>query len=228
MLRVALTGGMGSGKTAAAAIFRELGCFVSQSDEVARFMMQPGEPVYNSIVHAFGPAVVTPDQSLDRRTLAQLAFADGRIEELNSIVHPAVIAHQSAWMRSVAEQDAHPIAMVESALIFETKHGAVGTPNAPEAPWRTRFDRIVLITAPEDLRIDRYVRRVGASTTAERSAAQADARARLQAQMPDAEKAALSDCVIRNDSSLDALRSAIKPVYERLRQESADRAEESM
>lgn len=219
MLRVALTGGVGSGKSTAAAIFRDLGCFVSQSDEVARAMMQPGEAVYQAIVHHFGPAVVQPDGALDRAALARIAFVEGRAEELNGIVHPAVIAAQAEWMRKTGETHPDAIAMVESALIFETRHGHAA--GEGDAPWRRRFDCIVLVTAPESLRIqryvDRYIARQGVSGSGERSSAQADARARMAAQMPDEQKAILSDVVIENSGSLEDLRAHVTRVYEQLR-----------
>ena len=119
MLRIALTGGAASGKSAVAAMLRELGAFVSQSDEVARAMMQPGEAVYDSIVQQFGPQVVQADGTLDRRELARLAFHGGRLQALNAMVHPAVIAAQTAWLRTVAAEHPRAVAVVESALVLE-------------------------------------------------------------------------------------------------------------
>src|SRR4051812_34950363 len=97
MLRVALTGGVGSGKSAAAAIFRELGAQVSQSDEVGRALMQPNMAAFETIQSHFGPSIVGPDGFLDRGALARIAFEEGRVEEINAIVHPLVIAAQIAW-----------------------------------------------------------------------------------------------------------------------------------
>lgn len=237
MLRVGLTGGIGSGKSTAAAIFRELGCFVSNSDEVARAMMQPGQPVYRCIVQQFGPAVVLPDGTLDRAALARLAFAEGRLEELNGIVHPAVIAWQNHWLLQLAQQHLDGVGMVESALIFEAKHGgAPGTETPVEAvdprpvandgaPWRSRFDRIVLVTAPQETRIqrhvDRYIARADASSHTERAVAEADARARIRAQMPDAQKQTMADIVIANDGSLQDLRLRVTEVWRTLRQDAS-------
>ena len=231
MLRVALTGGVASGKSTAAAIFRDLGCFVSQSDEVARAMMQPGEPVYRSIVRQFGPDVVQAGGHLDRAALAKIAFAEGRAEELNRIVHPAVIAWQADWMRRIGKQHPGAVAMVESALVFETKHGSepkhAGTP-AAGAPWRTRFDRIVLVTAPEQVRIQRYaardLARANASSHSGSAAAEADARARMRAQLADEQKAALSDVVIANSGSLEKLRLRVTEVWQDLQAAAAGHA----
>ncbi len=88
MLRVGLTGGLGSGKSTAAKLFAAHGAHVLQSDAIGRELMQPGQAVYAAIVQHFGPGVVLPDGRLDRAALAQIAFAEGRVEELNAIVHP--------------------------------------------------------------------------------------------------------------------------------------------
>ena len=151
MLRVGLTGGLGSGKSTAAQRFAELGAFVFSADEIGREMMQPGEPVYAAIVEHFGEMVLAADGSLDRSALARIAFSEeenssGGLEELNVIVHPAVIARQAELMDDVAARDANAVAIVESALIFETKYGGDGG-------WHKRFDRLIFIKAPEELRI---------------------------------------------------------------------------
>src|SRR5882757_2780114 len=123
MLRVGLTGSLGSGKSTAARLFAQHGAYVLQADEIARDLMQPGEAVYNSIVQHFGPDVVQADGTLNRTELARIAFADGRVEELNAIVHPATIAEQAAITSEIAEDDPVAVVIVESALLFETKHG---------------------------------------------------------------------------------------------------------
>ena len=96
MLRVGLTGGLGSGKSTVAAMLRELGAEVIEADELGRALMEPGQPVYAEIVRVFGPEVVGPDGRLNRARLAELAFQGGRLNELNAIVHPAVIAAAAA------------------------------------------------------------------------------------------------------------------------------------
>src|SRR5271157_5437647 len=98
MLRVGLTGGLGSGKSTVAGFLRNLGAQVIESDELGRKMMEPGQQVYARIVSAFGPQVVSPDGRLNRARLAALAFEGGRLNELNDLVHPAVIAAQQQWM----------------------------------------------------------------------------------------------------------------------------------
>ena len=157
MLRVGLTGGLGSGKSTIGGIFAELGAAVIDADEVGRQLMQPGKAVYDQIAAHFGEQVVQPDGSLDRRALAELAFTGGRLEELNRIVHPAVIAAQEEWMRGIFARDPGAVAIVESALVFEVSgamadretsgSSAPGRPpvpgstvSAPSVPgWKNRF-----------------------------------------------------------------------------------------
>jgi dephospho-CoA kinase len=208
MLRVALTGGVGSGKSAAAAIFRELGAYVSQSDEVGREMMQPGGAATEPIAAHFGPSVLAGDGSLDRTALARIAFDEGRVEELNAIVHPLVIAAQAAWAADIAARDPLAVALVESALVFETKYTASGpvTP-ADSAPWHTRFDRIVVVAAPLEIRRQRYIGRLAGSISQE--AASADFDRRAAAQWTDEQKIALADFAIVNEGSLEQLRGGV-------------------
>jgi dephospho-CoA kinase len=211
MLRVGLTGGLGSGKTTVAGIFRSLGAQVLEADAVGRQLMEPGHQVYDSIVRSFGPEVLHPDGTLNRRRLADLAFGQNRLAELNRIVHPPVIAAQQRWTEHLFAQDPSAVAIVESALIFEAdQQGTV-------PGWRQRFDRIVLVTAPVGLRISRYVERMQQQPHALSSVElEADARARLAAQMPDSEKIPLSNYVIHNDGPLDLTRRQTEHVYAEL------------
>jgi dephospho-CoA kinase len=203
MLRVGLTGELGSGKSTVARLLAERGAVVLSSDEIGRNMMQPGEAVYQQVVEHFGPAVVQPDGTLDRRRLAALAFDPQRprIEELNAIVHPAVLAEQERRLALLARTQPHAIVIIESALIFTTQHAGAGT------PWRTRFDRILLVTAPDPVKVQRYLERVArgrALSAQERAELEADAHARLAAQRISAELAAT--CItIENAGDLAAL-----------------------
>jgi dephospho-CoA kinase len=217
MLRVGLTGGLGSGKTTVAGIFRSLGAQVMEADAVGRAMMQPGEAVYEQIVQAFGPAVVRADRTLDRRKLAKIAFTDGRFAELNAIVHPPVIAEQQRWMEALEKEQPDAIAIYETALLFEISRGASRT--AGSRDWQERFDRRILVTSPEPLRIARYVARMGGAnaTAAERAALEREARERMATQMPDEEKIRLSDTIIRNEASLEDVTRQTEAVYRELR-----------
>jgi dephospho-CoA kinase len=218
MLRVGLTGSLGSGKSTVAAMLRELGAYVVEADELGRAMMEPGQSVFASIVEKFGREVLGSDGRLDRARLAQLAFREGRLDELNAIVHPAVIEAQRQWMSEVFVQDPAAVAVVESALIFEVVRDARlrGETEGILADWRQTLDRIVVVTAQEEQKIARYAARV-APPGPERLAAEADARRRLGHQIPDAEKAAQADDVIDNSGDMRTLRAQVEALWQRLR-----------
>lgn len=201
MLRVGLTGGLGSGKSTASALFAALGAHILSADEIARALMQPGEAVFDAIVASFGPGVLLPNGTLDRPALAKLAFSGGRVEELNAIVHPATIARQTALSDAIFARDPHAVVIVESALIFETKFGG-------EDGWRNRFDKLILVTAPEELRIARFIARSSVGRTlseTEKSALESEAHRRIAQQIPDEQKAALCDYVLTNNGALTEL-----------------------
>jgi dephospho-CoA kinase len=221
MLRVGLTGGLGSGKSTVAARLRELGAHVIEADELGRAMMEPGQPVYAEILRVFGPDVVGADGRLNRKKIAELVFSGGRLHELNAIVHPAVIAAQREWMRGVFARNPKAVAVVESALVFEVERDARdrGESEGVLADWRRRFDRVIVVTAPDETKIARYEAKMGAEPGS-RAAAEADARARLAKQMPDAEKASRADYVIENTGDLAALRAAVDGVWSKLEAES--------
>lgn len=206
MLRVGLTGGLGSGKSTAAELFRAHGAVVLSSDEIGRALMEPGERVFAEIVEHFGPGVVGADGRLDRPALARIAFdrsseGGGRVAELNAIVHPAVIARQEELCAEIAARDPQAVVVVESALIFETEHGGGGG-------WRKRFDRVVLVTAPEEVRIGRFVERMARGrvlAAEEREALEAEARRRIAEQIPDEQKSEQCDYVLVNGGTRQEL-----------------------
>ena len=221
MLRVGLTGGLGSGKSTVAAALRELGAHVVEADELGRGLMEPGQSVYTEIVRVFGPEVVAVDGRLNRARLAELAFKGGRLQELNAIVHPAVIAAQQRWQDEVFAKDAAAVALVESALIFEVERDARarGEQEGILADWRRRFDRVIVVTAPDEVKIARYAARIGPDP-AQQEAATADARARLALQMPDTEKACRADFVLENTGHIADLRAQVELLWERLKSDS--------
>ena len=209
MLRAGLTGGLGSGKTTVASMFRSLGAHVIEADAVGRELMSPGQTIYREIVEHFGAEVVRTDGTLNRAMLADLAFRQNRLQELNRIVHPAVIAAQREWAERVFAEDPNAVVIVESAVIFEAD--AQGT--APG--WRERFDRLILVTAPDELKIARYLARMTGSGVPAKDL-EVDARARLAAQIPDREKIPLCDYVIRNDGPLAETQQQVERIFSEL------------
>jgi len=212
---------LGSGKSTVAGYLRALGAEVIEADELGRALMEPGQDVYTEIVRVFGSGVVASDGRLDRARLAELAFKGGRLLELNSIVHPAVISAQQKWMEETFERKPAAVGVIESALIFEVERDARarGEDLGVLADWRRRIDRILVVTAPHELKIARFVGRINPSIE-KRAAVEQDARTRLEHQIPDAEKAKRADFVIDNSGDLAALRTQVDALWTRLVEES--------
>lgn len=209
MLRVGLTGELGSGKSTVANMLAARGAVVLSSDEMGRAMMQPGHTVFAQIVERFGPTILNADGTLNRHALAHLAFdpANPRIEELNAIIHPAVIAAQADKVAEIARAEPHAIVVVESALIFSTKH-------TPQGTWRSRFDCIILVTAPDDIKIDRFIQRA-ASGFSNQAALRDDARRRLKAQRATI-PSDIPSYEIENGGSLPDLEAKVNELWVRL------------
>ncbi|MGA2349598.1 MAG: dephospho-CoA kinase [Terracidiphilus sp.] len=220
MLRVGLTGGLGSGKSTVAAMMRSLGAEVVEADELGRSLMEPGQAVFSEVVRVFGPEVKGADGRLNRARLAKMAFQGGRLNELNAIVHPAVIAAEQRWMEQVIARSPAAIAVIESALIFEVERDARarGESETVLADWRRRMDRIVVVTAPDELKIARYAARI-CSMEKDRESAEAHARLRLIYQIPDAVKAANADYVIDNSGDKENLHVQVEELWSRLQTE---------
>lgn len=208
MLRVGLTGELGSGKSTVARMLAEHGAIILSSDEMGRAMMQPGHAAFAQIVARFGPTILNSDGTLNRHALAKLAFDpnNSRIEELNSIIHPAVITAQAERVAELAGTQPHAIVVVESALIFSTKH-------TPEGSWRSRFDCIVLVTAPDEVKIDRFIRR--SAPGSDQAHLRDDARRRLEAQRASI-PADIPCYTLENDRSITDLQRSVDTLWNEL------------
>jgi len=220
MLKVGLTGGIASGKSVVGEVLVARGAHLVQADRIAHQLMRPGEPVYNEVVRHFGRAILNRDGSVDRAKLAELVFGSAspaaqskpvadqsqaaspissRVEELNRIVHPAVIRSQEEWMEEVGRQDPHGVAIVEAALILEA--GAA-----------KRFDLLIVVTCSEEQRIARFAAR----QKLDLDAARREVERRMAAQLPEAEKIKAADYVIDNSGSLDHMREQVERVWVKL------------
>jgi dephospho-CoA kinase len=219
VLRVGLTGGLGSGKSTVAAMLRELGAQVIEADALGREVMEPGHAVYDQIVARFGREVVGHDGHLNRARLADLAFRHGRLQELNAIVHPPVIEAQRRWMEEVFARNPAAVAVLESALIFEVARDARARGDGELSDWRRRIDRVIVVTAPDNLKIARYAGRV-APDPANRDAIESEARVRLSHQISDTEKAAQADYLLDNSSDIAALCAQVLALWPRLQTDS--------
>jgi dephospho-CoA kinase len=195
MLNVALTGNIAAGKSAVADLFRRWGATVLDADAIVREVQTPGGPVLRAIAERFGAGVVGPDGSLDRPALRRLVLEDADAREaLERIVHPAVYARR-AELAAEAEARGDRVLVSDIPLLFES--------GAAEA-----FDVVILVDAPEAVRLRRLVDCRGLGD--------AEARALIRAQMPASEKRARSDFVIENGGDLAALERAALEVWRAL------------
>jgi dephospho-CoA kinase len=220
LLKVALTGGIASGKSIVGEMFVALGAHLVQADRIAHQLMHPGEPVYNEVVRHFGRAILNPDGSVNRAKLAELAFGSGnsnaqtapngggssaapaRFEELNRIVHPAVIRAQEQWMEEVGRGDARAVAIVEAALLIEA--GAA-----------THFNHLIVVTTSEEQRLARFAAR----QKLDLDSARKEVARRMAAQLAESEKVKMADFVIDNSGSLGQTRQQVQKVWTMLRSE---------
>jgi dephospho-CoA kinase len=210
LLKVGLTGGIASGKTAVGGMFAKLGAHLIEADRIADWLMHPGRPVYEEVVRHFGRDILNSDGTINRPKLAEAAFGDPasgrppRVKELNALVHPAVVQHQNEWMEDIGERDPNVIAIVEAALILE-------------AGVKKRFDYLIVVTCRPEQRVERFARRQNISE----DAARAEVTRRMAAQIPDEEKIREADFVIDNSGPLEVTEAQVREVFGRLRDEVA-------
>jgi len=207
VLKVGLTGGIASGKSVVGEMLAGLGAHVIQADRIAHQLMQPGEAVYAEVVRHFGTGILNPDGRVDRGRLAEAAFTQSseghsRIEELNQIVHPAVLREQEAWMNEIGRRDPAAIAVVEAALILEA--GAAH-----------QFDRLVAVTCRPQQRMRRWARRLHV----DEESARREVDRRSAAQLPDEEKIRAADYVIDNSGGLEETQKQVKELFVKLQRE---------
>ncbi len=195
MLRIGLTGGIATGKSTVGQMLVNRGARYLSADELAHQLYAPGAVAYEAVIHTFGRQILNEDGTINRKKLAALAFPD-RIQELNAIVHPAVIAAQQRWMAEAEQSDPTGIAVVEAALLLEG--GA-----------QKDFDKIIVVTCDLPGKIQRYARRAGVSL----DAARAEVELRSAAQFSDEEKIRHADYVIENSGTIEHTSRQVDAVW---------------
>ncbi|MDI6687489.1 MAG: dephospho-CoA kinase [Desulfobacterales bacterium] len=195
MIKIAVTGGAGSGKTSVCNRFKELSVKVISSDILAREAVAEGSTAYNKIVNYFGKKVLTEDGSLNRRMLRRIIINDNSAKEaLESFIHPEITKLMHSHIIK-AEKDENHIVMVEVPLLFEL--GIEGC-----------FDIVIVVIADRKLRIKRLMDRDDVSRE--------DAEALLNHQLPDEDKAARAEFVIKNDGSFARMIRSVDHLYKDL------------
>ncbi len=196
MLRVALTGGIATGKSHVRARFAARGIPTVDADHLAREVVEPGRPAWTALRTRFDPALFTPDGALDRRRVAALVFDDAAARaDLEAIVHPHVRAAIDDWFERVATSSTAPFGIADIPLLFETDRAA-------------EFDRVIVTACDAATQLARLAQR-------DRLAPDAG-RKRLAAQLPTAVKAARADFVVRTGGSFDDTDRQVESIYRAL------------
>ena len=197
MIKIGITGGIGSGKTTVCEIWQKQGAQVVYADDLAKYLMQDNKSVRQQISETFGEESYQPNGDLNRAYLADKAFNKGRVEELNSIVHPAVFKETDRLITQ-AEKDGYDVFVYEAAILLH--HGQ------PE-----KFDHIVMVLADERKRITRVGKRDKANEN--------DVLERIRNQQNFESLISMADVVIRNNGSLRELEKEAIKVYKTLTRE---------
>lgn len=201
MLLIGLTGNIASGKTEVARIFADLGATVIDADELAREAVGPGTPALAAIAAHWGERVLNPDGSLNRAAMRAVAFSnEGDRQTLNAIVHPAVKQLRDQLVEG-ARRRGDPVVIAAIPLLYE-------------AGLEREYDRVILVDAPDHVRLERLIRRRGLGSDI--------AQRMMAAQMPAALKRARADIVIENESDLKALRRSVERVWRGLAMEASE------
>ena len=182
MLKVGITGGIGSGKTTVCQIFEKLGVPVYYADQRAKELMEDDKSLIADIKKEFGEDIYDEHGKLNRSKLAEIVFSDERkLLTLNSMVHPVVFRDNDSWNEILARKG-YPYTLRESALLVET------------GSYRL-LDKLIVVAAPEQDRIKRVMARDGST--------EQQVRARIHAQMPEEQKVKYADYIIHNDLIMD-------------------------
>jgi dephospho-CoA kinase len=201
VLKVGLTGGIGSGKSAVSARLDERGALVIDADKIAREVVEPGTPGLAAVVAEFGEEVLLPSGGLDRERVGKIVFADpDRLAALNAIVHP-LVGERMQELMDAAPEDA--IVVYDVPLLAE--NGLAGM-----------YDVVVVVDAPEETQLDRL--------TSRRGMTEEDARARMANQATREQRRAVATHVIDNSGTLDDLKSQVDALWETLTRQAADKS----
>jgi dephospho-CoA kinase len=195
MLLVGLTGGIGSGKSTVARLLQDRGAVVFDADVLARAAVEPGTPGHDAVVSRFGADVLGPGGELDREALASLVFADPAARrDLEAIVHPEV--RRLFAEACEAHRDTDRVVVLSAPLLVETG-------------MHTAFEVLVVVSAPVPTQVERLLR--------DRGMSEVQARARIAAQAPLEDKAAVADVIVDNDGPLEDLEQQVDRLWDDLR-----------
>ena len=190
MIVLGLTGGIATGKSTVAQMFKRYGEFIIDADQLARDVVRPGKPAWREIVKVFGEGILNPNRSINRRALGDIVFHNRRrLRRLERIIHPRVAKAQQRLARQIAERSPEAVIVYEVPLLFES--GA-----------HKRVDKIVVVTADRETQIARLKRRNGLTRT--------EALRRIKHQMPLSQKVPRADVVLDGTGNKATVRQEVR------------------
>jgi dephospho-CoA kinase len=176
MILIGLTGGVATGKSTVAKMFKKCGAIVIDADELARAVVQPGKPAWRAIVKEFGHDILNTDRTINRQAIGAIVFRNkAKRLQLERIIHPRVAREQRRRTRAAAKKDPHAVVIYDVPLLFE-------------AGIDKRVDKIIVVTADSETQIARLKKRNGLT--------RAEALRRIKSQMPMSKKIRLADIVV--------------------------------
>ena len=197
MILVGLTGGIGSGKSTVAEMFRDEGVYVIDFDYLARVVVKPGGDTWKEIIDYFGSEILSSDRTINRSKLAEIVFSDEKSRKvLEGFIHPRIFEKRDIMLKDIQEYDPNAIVIIDVPLLFELN-------------LNKEFDKIILVYVSRDVQIGRAIKRDGLS--------KGEVEKRLNAQITIDRKKLLSDYVINNEGSLKNTKDQVKKVIEELK-----------
>jgi dephospho-CoA kinase len=203
MLIVGLTGGIASGKSLVAGIFKGAGAHLIDADRIVRELLEPGLPAWKEVSEHFGNAVLMPDTCIDRRKLGEIVFSDPEMRAwLNQCLHPRVFEAYTAQVKRLSERAPDAIIVFDAALLIETG-------------FHKKMDKVVLVYSLPDQQLARLIKRDGFSRE--------QALARIKSQMPLDDKRGYADYIIINTGTREETALQAREVFQRLKEEAEKR-----
>jgi dephospho-CoA kinase len=199
MLIVGLTGGIASGKSLVAGIFKNLGAHIIDADRIVRDLLEPGQDAWKEVSGYFGDDIMMPDRGIDRRKLGQIVFSDpAKREWLNQCLHPRVFEAYSAQIKRLSARTPDALVVFDAALLMETG-------------FHKKMDKTVLVYAHSDQQLTRLMERDRFTRE--------QALARIESQMPISEKRGYADYTIENTGTKEDAERRAREVFARLKEE---------
>tara|TARA_A100001234_G_scaffold200151_2_gene191916 strand:- start:172 stop:768 length:597 start_codon:yes stop_codon:yes gene_type:complete len=196
MLKIGLTGGIGSGKSSVSALFNKWGAYIFDSDKEAKLILESNETMQNELIAEFGTDVLNPKGGIDKAKLARIAFQDEDHQlRINTVMHPYIFSEIDKMYNKILASNKHEIFVVDAALIYES--GA-----------DTHMDYVIVVTSHLKLRTERVMSRGDLNRD--------EFFKRLDLQWPDEDKIHIADFVIHNNGTEKQLETEAKTIYDRL------------